>query len=350
MRIHNPMATLFESKDQEDLLNKLGNPLEKLRTLIDWESFRPRLNKALEVKENIKGGRPRLDVVMMFKVLVIQQLYNLSDQSTEFQIADRSSFRNFLSIKSIKGVPDEKTIWSFREQLSQSDQLRILFDDFHKRLSSHRLIANTGKVVDATIVKVPIQRNSKDENDKIKSGEVIPEWKATPNKARQKDTDARWVKKHGKSSFGYKDHIKIDRVSKLIDSYGVSPASEHDSQKLEDLLSASDCGQTIYGDSAYRGSLQEQLISKAGMKSRIHKKGYRSTPLTEKEKKSNKSRSRIRVRVEHIFGHMKKSMCGFEVRSIGLQRAKTQIGLKNLTYNMSRAVFLMSKKRKPIAL
>lgn len=197
----------------------------------------------------------------------------------------------------------------------------------HLRLSSQGLIANSGKVVDATIVKAPMQRNSKDENEKIKSGKAVPEWEATPNKARQKDTDARWVKRHGKSTFGYKDHINIDRVSKLIDSYGVSAASEHDSQKLEELVSATDAGQTIYGDSAYRSALQEEIIKKAGMKSRIHKKGYRSNPLTDQEQKSSKSRSRIRVRVEHIFGQMKKSMCGFEVRCIGLERAKTQIGL-----------------------
>ena len=270
-----------------------------------------------------KGGRPRMDIVMMFKLLILQQLYNLGDQAMEFQIADRSSFRNFLGIKSIKGVPDEKTIWSYRERLKESGQLELLFKDFHKRLNSKGLVANKGKVVDATIVKAPIQRNSQEENDKIKQGEQIAEW----NKKRQKDIDARWVKKHGNSSYGYKDHIKIDRKSKLIDSYAVGTASEHDSQKLDSLISKKDKGQTLYGDSAYRGEKQEEIISKSKMKSRIHKKDYRGKPLTESEIKTNKSRSKIRVRVEHIFGHMKKSMCGFEVRSIGLQRAKTQIGL-----------------------
>lgn len=289
-----------------------------------------------------KGGRPRMDIVMMFKLLILQQLYNLGDQAMEFQIADRSSFRNFLGIKSIKGVPDEKTIWSYRERLKESGQLELLFKDFHKRLNSKGLVANKGKVVDATIVKAPIQRNSQEENDKIKQGEQIAEW----NKKRQKDIDARWVKKHGNSSYGYKDHIKIDRKSKLIDSYAVGTASEHDSQKLDSLISKKDKGQTLYGDSAYRGEKQEEIISKSKMKSRIHKKDYRGKPLTESEIKTNKSRSKIRVRVEHIFGHMKKCMGGFEIRSIGVQRAKTQIGLKNLAYNISRSTYLMSRKRK----
>ena len=195
MRTNNPEATLFESQEQEHLLSKLVNPLESFNELIDWERFRNKLNKIYLNKSKGKGGRPRMDSLMMFKVLILQQLYNLSDQSMEFQIADRGSFRSFLGIKSIKGVPDEKTIWSYREKLKSSGQLENLFNDFHKRLSAQGLIANKGKVVDATIVKAPIQRNSKKDNEQIKNGEQITEWKNKPNKDRQKDKDASWVKK-----------------------------------------------------------------------------------------------------------------------------------------------------------
>lgn len=346
MRINNPEATLFESADQELLLRKLGNPLEQFDKNIDWEKFRKRLDKVFPKVDMSKGGRPRMDILMMFKLLILQQLYNLSDSSMEFQIADRSSFRNFLGIKSMKGVPDEKTIWAYRERLKESGQLNLLFNDFHKRLSDKGLIANKGKVVDATLVNAPVQRNTRAENAKIKKGEPIEAWESKPNKNRQKDKDARWVKKHGKSTFGYKDHIKIDRKSKLIDSYAVGSASEHDSQKLGELISKCDQDQTLYGDSAYRGQEQETIIDKAKMKSRIHMKGYRGNPLNERQKKTNTSRSRIRVRVEHVFGHMKKCMSGFEIRTIGLQRAEVQIGLKNLAYNITRSSYLMSRKRK----
>jgi len=142
-------------------------------------------------------------------------------------------------------------------------------------------MANAGKVVNATIVKAPVQRNTKAENDKIKKGESIKDWETNPNKNRQKDKDARWIKKHGKSSYGYKDHLKIDRKSKLIDSYPVSPASVHDSQKLKELLSKKDKDQTLYGDSAYRGEEQEKIITKAKMKSRINLNEYRGHPLNE---------------------------------------------------------------------
>jgi len=242
MRVNNPTATLFESAEQEQLLSKLGNPLESLNELIDWEKFRKRLDKIYPPSDKSKGGRPR---------------------------------------QSIKGVPDEKTIWAYREVLKETGELEKLFADFHRRLSKLGLIANKGKVVDATLVKAPIQRNTKEENKSIKNGDPVKEWEGKPNKIRQKDKDARWVKKHGKSTYGYKDHIKIDRKSKLIDSYAVGTASEHDSQRLEELISKADKGQTLYGDSAYRSKEIEKLISDKKIKSRIHKKGYRKTPLKE---------------------------------------------------------------------
>jgi len=193
---------------------------------------------------------------------------------------------------------------------------RYGFLNFHNRLKSIGLIANKGKSVDATIVEVPIQRNTKAENEKIKSGKEIAEWNEEGKEAkkRQKDIDARWTKKRGRSSYGYKDHIKIDNKSKLIDTYEVSTASEEDA------------GQTLYGDSAYRSKKQEACIKEKGMKSRIHQKGYRDNPLNELQQKSNKSRSRIRG-------------------SIGMDRAKAQIGLKNLAYNIKRSTFLVSKQK-----
>lgn len=350
MRYNNPQATLFESTDQQALLQKLGNPLEDLDLLIDWEKFRFRLNKLFPKVDPSKGGRPRMDVVMMFKVLIIQQLYNLSDPATEFQIADRSSFRNFLGIKSIKGIPDEKTIWAYKERLKESKEMKSLFIDFHNRLRSKGLIANKGKVIDATIVKVPVQRNSKQENEKIKKGEQIQEWQENPHKDRQKDKDARWVKKNGKSSYGYKDHIKMDGKSKLIDDYAVGTASEHDSQRLKDIISKQDKGQTFHADSAYVGEEQRKLISEVGMINKTHEKGTRGKSLTKKQISSNKIKSKARVRVEHVFGQMKKCMGGFEIRSIGISRAETQIGLKNLAYNMSRSVYLMNRTKKQVVI
>jgi IS5 family transposase len=114
------------------------------------------------------SGCRSYDVVMMFKIILIKRLYNLSDEQTQYQINDRLSFKEFLGLSSGDKVPDARTIWLFQENLIKCDLEERLFSRFHKYLGDKGLFMNTGKIVDATIASVPRQRNSKAENDKIK--------------------------------------------------------------------------------------------------------------------------------------------------------------------------------------
>ncbi|MDE0812288.1 MAG: IS5 family transposase, partial [Alphaproteobacteria bacterium] len=152
----------------------------------------------------------------------------------------------------------------------------------------------------------------------------------------QKDTDARWTKKRGQSHYGYKNHINVDRRHKLVRRYHVTDAAVHDSQVLDEILDRDNTASEVWADSVYRSAALEEK----GLKSRIHRKGRRGKPLSEREKRGNKTRSSVRVRVEHIFGAQSKDMGGTLVRSIGLVRTTTRIGLKNLAYNMRRLVQL----------
>jgi len=346
MSIYHPISSLFEGEDQFALVTKLGDPLLKIDSRIDFEQFRSSLENVFPTKQNSKGGRPRMDPVLMFKVLLLQNLYALSDHAVEFQIADRMSFQRFLGIKSIKGIPDEKTIWLFREQAQSAGLIDRLFNEFVEVLRDTGLIANKGKIIDATIVEAPRQRNSRDVNKKIKSGERIEEWDSQPNKKRQKDVDASWTKKNGQTYFGYKDHIKVDSKSKLIEDYDVGTCSEHDSQVIDKITNEqTDGGQPCWADSAYSGEAIEMMLAEKNIKNQIHEKGTRNHPLNETQKKRNKQKSKTRVRVEHIFGYMHQSMGGIFVRTIGIERAATQIGLKNLFYNICRATYLLNHSR-----
>lgn len=185
-----------------------------------------------------------------------------------------------------------------------------------------------------------VRRNSRDDNEQIKRGETPEAWADKTAKARQKDTDARWTKKHGKSHYGYKNHLSIDRRHKLIRRYRVTHAALHDSQVLEELLASDNTASGVWADSAYRSKEIEAKVKKRGLRSRIHRKASRNRPLCDWEKAGNLSRSRFRVRVEHVFGAQQNDMGGTLVRSIGLVRAKVRIGLKNLAYNMRRLVQL----------
>jgi IS5 family transposase len=211
-----------------------------------------------------------------------------------------------------------------------------IFSNFTKYLESKGLIMNEGKMVDASFTVAPRQRNTREENKKIKEGKGDELWNDKPNKKQHKDIDARWTKKNGETFYGYKNHAKVDTKSKFIDTYKVTNASVHDSQPLDDLLSEKDEGQLFHADSAYTGEDQEKVISKYKMNNQVHEKGYRNNPLTEEQKAKNRKKSKTRARVEHVFGFMEQSMNGLVVKSIGIVRATGIIGLMNLTYNLYR--------------
>jgi len=328
---------LFDEQFTIERLLEIGNPLEKISNVIDFEAFRCTLESKLlnTEKKNNAGAKP-YDVVMMFKIMILQRYYGLGDTQVEYQIIDRLSFKRFLGLQSGDKVPDEKTVWAFRENLTKSGVVELLFSQFIQFLEDKNLIFNEGKLVDASFTVAPRQRNTREENEKIKKGEGKDLWNDKPNKKKHKDIDARWTKKNGDKYYGYKNHAKVDSKSKFINTYVVTDASVHDSQTLDDLLDTSDTGQPLYADSAYTGEKQKKVIRKHKLKNKVHEKGYRGKPLTDKQKAKNKLKSKTRVRVEHVFGFMEQSMKGLFVKSVGIVRATGIIGLINLTYNLFR--------------
>src|SRR4051812_41997953 len=225
-----------------------------------------------------------------------------------------------------------------REARASGAVVEALFDAFDAHLKSRGYLAMGGPIVDASIVSAPVQRNSRAENTAIKDGDPPVAW--TPNKRAQKDVDARWTKKHGKSYFGYKNPVNIDRKHKLMRRYTVTDAAVHDSQKLEALLDPHNPASDVWADTAYRSKETEEKLAEKGLRSRIHRRASRGKPLSQRAQKANRTRSKVRSRVEHVFGHQHTSMGGKIVRTIGLVRAKAKIGLMNLVYNISRLAFL----------
>src|SRR3989337_4323012 len=282
----------FDESFRLEQLTVQKDPLVKLKERIDFEVFRSLLEETFYKEEKGIGGARPYDYVLMFKILILKLYYNIGDDKMEFAILDRLSFMRFLGLSLSDKVPDAKTIWLFREQLTKENTAEKLFDLFKKELQKKNLIANEGKIIDASFVEVPIQRNNRDENKQIKEGKTPDEWKENPNKLEQKDVDARWTKKNGKSYYGYKDHVKADTKSKLIESYEVTDASVHDSQETEPLLSEKDKGQPLHADSAYSGEPVQKLVEKNEMKNHIHEKGYRNNPLTEEQKENNRIKSK----------------------------------------------------------
>jgi len=178
---------LFDKDEQKEKLSKLGNPLERLHKVIDFEMFRESLEaKLLNHDKTSNAGQKPIDVVIMFKIILLKKYYNLSDEQAEYQINDRRSFKDFLGLESGDKVPDSRTIWDFQDKLSKHKLDEILFEKFHKFLDDKGLYVNEGKIIDASFVEVPRQRNKRAENEKIKNGEGADLWTDKPRKKSQK--------------------------------------------------------------------------------------------------------------------------------------------------------------------
>jgi IS5 family transposase len=282
-----PMGVnLFEEELTVEALSAMGNPLERLSKKVDFEMFRPILEDTLLTKDvKSAAGRKPIDVVLMFKVIFLQRYYGLGDHQIQYQIIDRTSFRQFLGIHTVDEVPDEKTVWACKNRL---------FDKFRSCLNSLGLSFNECKIIDATFVEAPRQHNTHEENKQIKEGNGSSLWQAEDgnsekekkrkaHKRAHKDIDARWTKNRGENHYGYKDHVKADKKTKLIEKYHTTDASVHDSNVIEPLIDEQDKGQDLWLDAGYVG--KEDVVTKCGMKPVICEKGYRNNPLTDEQKK-----------------------------------------------------------------
>ena len=333
----------FDVANRYAALDAKKDPLAQIDALVPWEHFRPRLEAAWRVRPEERkspAGRKPWDAVAIFKAIVLGALYNLSDDQVEYQLRDRLSFMRFLGLGLEDAVPDAKTVWLYRERLARAGAIGELFAAFDGHLREQGWLAMGGQIVDAAIVPVPKQRNTREENATIKGGGTPPGWADEPAKRRQKDTDARWTRKHGRSHYGYKNHVSVDRRYKLVRRWHVTDASVHDSRALDEVLDAANTASDVWADGAYRSAAIGGRLREKGLRSRIHRRGRRNRALTERERRGNRTRSTVRARVEHVFGARSNDMGGVLVRSIGLVRAKARIGLKNLAYNMRRLVQL----------
>jgi IS5 family transposase len=206
-----PRISLFAEHEREDRRTKIGDPLVGLTNHVDFDALAASIDAAAPRPSRAKGGRPPYSTLLMVKILVLQQLYNLADDALEYQLLDRRSFLQFLDLTESSSIPDAKTIWLFRDRLAQAGAGTLVFEQVQQQLQKHGYMARCGQIVDASLVQAPVQRNKRDEADTVKEGTMPLTWK--PHKRAQKDVDARWTKKHGKSHFGYKLHASGTSVT-----------------------------------------------------------------------------------------------------------------------------------------
>lgn len=318
---------VFDQLDTLDKLSRLGDPLVVLNRIVPFEMFRADLPAP---KLSPKGGRPAYDPVRMFKLLVIQHLYRLSDEQLEYQTLDRLTFQRFVGIERSNRVPDFTTVWRFRERLGQQGA-QALFEKLAVYLETVGFRAEGGQIVDATIVQV-----GKPRRDLNKP--TVP----TAQEAAHRDNDAKFTKKRGRSYRGYKLHVNIDEKHGFVRRAKVTAANVHDGHLLDALTEEVRPGRkrAVYADAGYFGEENDSMLRGKGMHGKISHKRKPGRDLTERQKEQNTRWSRIRATVEHVFARQNGGRSGGRhVQVVGLARVKVKLLLDQVTYNLQRFAF-----------
>jgi IS5 family transposase len=294
----------------------------------------------------------------MFKVLVLQTLYTLSDDQTEYQLKDRLSFMRFVRLALHDPVPDAKTIWLFREQLALAGAAEKLFARFDALLREKGWLAMGGQIVDATVIEARRPRLSQTEKDTLRGGGTPSEW--SPARRAQIDRDGRWTIKRGRKReaapgnghqrqveiavpvFGYKNHVGIDRQFGFLRRYAVTHAAAYDGGQLGAVLDRDNTASEVWADTAYRSAVNLALLDRRGLRPQFQRKKPRGRAMPAHIARGNATRARVRSRVEHVFA-AQKCRLGLLVRTVGMVRARVKIGLANLAYNFTRLAWLQGQ-------
>lgn len=290
------------------------NALDNVHQILNWTE----IEAALSALYPSKQGKPAFPPLMMFKILLLQAWYGLSDPAMEDQLARDLLFRRFINLSLSESVPDHSTIWRFRNLLQQEDLLEPMLDRINEQLARESLIVTQGSIsiVDATVIEAKQSRPKKN-----KAGKSTQDAEAAYTTKRSADGQR-------KTTYGYKLHAATDEDG-FIKKLAYSPANEHDSRYFDSVLTGTES--QVYADSAYASKKNEARL---GKKSKILHRAYRNRPLTAVQKAENKQRSGIRSTVERVFGLLKLHHGLGKARYMGLERNKARAQLIAMSHNI----------------
>ena len=326
---------LFADEHHRKKIDSLGDPLSEIESHIDFAALAAAVDTIAPRPVSTQGGRPPYPTETMVRILVLKRLYNLSDEQMEYQLLDRMSYKRFCGLSNATHIPDRTTVWSFENRIGEAGA-KALFDGVSEQLLRKGFIARGGQIIDATLVPAPKQHNSREEKELIDQGAMPADWK--PAKRRQKDLDATWTKKHGKSHFGYKLSINVDRKYKVIRQIETDTASTNDSQHFDKVFDMSNTSRDVYADRGYPSEEREAWLKEKGFRNQIQRKGKRNKALSACQQRRNQRIARTRARVEHVFAAIEQ-MGGKLIRTIGQARASFAMTMMAASYNLKRLVY-----------
>jgi transposase, IS5 family len=316
--------------------------------IIDWRPISNIINKHYQKGESAVG-RPSYDGLVLFKMALLQTWYGLSDYEVEDRVNDSISFSRFVGISLDDPVPDHSVLSRFRTEMTQKNAYEKLFKAMNKQLEKHKIIVKTGAIVDASIIDSPLkpkgQTTFEIENDRSED-ERSDQDKENENKhhvtvsktQKGADPEGRWIKKSGKTRFGYKKHVVTDEEG-LILGVLTTPANVNEISNLEEVLNTADLPKDIYlnADKGYASAKNEDILKKKNLKSRILHRARKGKPLTDREKLRNKLIGKTRFKVERTFGSIKRWFNSACTRYKGIAKTHTQNLMEAIAHNLYRA-------------
>lgn len=326
---------LFAADLRKHKIDRLGDPLVAFETHIDFAALAAEVDRVAPRPVSLQGGRPPFPTETMVRILFLKRVNNLSDEQMEYQLLDRMSYQRFCGLTDSASIPDRTTVWTFENRIGGAGA-KALFDGVERQLLKHGYIARGGHIIDATLVPAPKQHFSKEDQAQLQQNAMPADWK--PAKRRQKDLDATWTKKHGKSHHGYKLSINVDKRYKVIRTIETGTAATHDSQHFETVLNVANTSRDVYADKGYPSAERDAQLQDAGYRNHIQRKGQRNHPLSERQQQRNRRIAKVRARVEHPFAAIAQ-MGGKFIRTIGQARANFAMTMMAASYNLKRLVY-----------
>jgi IS5 family transposase len=300
--------------------------LGKLSSVVKWYRFEKVL-KPLD--KETAAGRPAYRPLMMFKALLLQRLYGLSDAELEEALYDRLSFRRFCGLGLDETVPDHTTLCRFRNRLMEAGVLEKLFLELDRQLDAAGLILRRGTMLDATIIETEAAARPP------RAGEGQQE---VP-----RDPDAAFTRKKGKpgSSYGYKAHVGVDEGSGIIRKVITTPANVNDTVPADALISGDEV--RVLADSAYHTHAREAALKAAGIRCGLMRRPNKHHPvLKPAARRFNRIIAKSRAAVETTFATLKRRMGLDTIRYVGLAKASAQVLMAAIAFNMRRWVTLVT--------
>lgn len=296
--------------------------LERIAGLLDWE----RLGRLVATIRPGETGRPPYEPLAMFKALLLQQWYGLSDPGLEEALLDRVSFRRFCGLALDAATPDETTLCRFRNALRQAGLGEALFQEVLRQLEAAGFVLKTGTLIDATLVQ---------------SSGRTPASGSTPRETESRsshDPDANWTR-HGagrRSFFGYKAHIAVDQGSGLIRARKLTGAKTYESEVADDLVLGDE--KAVYADKAYEKRARREALKARGVKDRIqHRRNKYQKVLPRWQTVRNKLIGRVRQAIERTFSQLKGRYRLTRMRYSGLEANAFHLDLIAIAYNLRTA-------------